>query len=224
MRQSAKGNAMTHEFIIQVCDAHNVEELTDLHLRSFKPDDHVPVRLGRRYVKATYQWLVSSRYSYVLGAFASGKLVGLVSVCDRSYTWLMFKACWPEFMLSIAGNPGLLLNKKMWERLFRKPDITTKRARFILEFPGVAQITIGAVDDGWRGKGVFPALVGAIVEQSEKKGSRAIRVGIYKNNRSSRQVFIKGGWKEIKELETMETVFYMKIFDGAIAAQLGIDQ
>jgi hypothetical protein len=136
----------------------------------------------------------------------------------------MFKACFPEFVLSVLKNPMLLIDYKIWRRLFRKPDIKNKRAQFIAEFLGVAQITIGAVDCEWRGKGVFPALVAEIAKQSEKQGSRAIRVGIYKNNRPSRQVFVKGGWREIAELETTDTVFYMKFFDDTIVNQLGIDQ
>jgi GNAT superfamily N-acetyltransferase len=135
----------------------------------------------------------------------------------------MFKACLPEFVLSVLKNPMLLLDYTLWRRLFRKSDIKNKRAQFISEFPGVAQITIGAVDSEWRGKGVFPALVAALVQQSEKKGSRAIKVGIYKKNWQSRQVFIKGHWKEIVELETADTVFYMKFYDDTLVKHLGLE-
>jgi GNAT superfamily N-acetyltransferase len=209
-------------FTIQLCNLHHVDELTNLHMCSFGPDEHIPVRLGERFVKAMYSWLVSSGHSFVIGAFAAKRLIGLISVCEQSYTWLMLKACLDEFILSILRKPRLLLDYKLWRRLFRRHNTKNKRAQLIAQYPDVAQITIGLVADEWRGKGVFAALVAEAVQQCKSRGGKAIKVGIYKNNWPSRQAFIKAHWTEIAELETQDTVCYMTFFDEHIIQQLGL--
>lgn len=63
-------------FIIRKATIQDVNKLTELHCLSFKPKDHIPVLLGRRYVRATYVWLVTSGMSYVLVAEAEDRIVG----------------------------------------------------------------------------------------------------------------------------------------------------
>ena len=47
------------EFQIRLATDNDIDSLTELHCESFKPEDHVPVILGKDYVKATYRWQVS---------------------------------------------------------------------------------------------------------------------------------------------------------------------
>lgn len=207
---------------IRLATLNDVDKLTDLHCRSFGPKEHVPMMLGRNYVKASYKWQVSSELTYVLMAEYEGKLAGLVAVCDRSFTKEMFIACLPEFIYSLLLKPKLLLNKMLWTRLFRSPDIAEGSRRKIA-IPGFAQMTIGAVDQSFRGKGIFTELVQATKKWSQQRGSKAIRAGVYKTNQSSRQVFVKSGWIELAELETKDTVFYAAFFDNSIAEKFGVN-
>ena len=209
-------------FTIRIATAADVSALTELHCASFKPQDHVPVMLGSRYVRATYRWLVTSAISYVLVADDDARIVGLIAVADRSFTGPMFRACVGEFALSIARHPGLLLQSKLWQRLFRRPDVTSQ-GQHVADRPGMAQMTIGAVDASYRGQGVFPALVQATRTYSKLRGSRAIRAGIYKTNAPSRRVFIKSGWIETPVLETPDTVFYVSYLDPTFPGELGLD-
>ncbi|MCX6031756.1 MAG: GNAT family N-acetyltransferase [Chloroflexi bacterium] len=217
-----RSNIPDSNFIIRLATLADVEALVELHWMSFKPEDHVPVMLGRRYVRATYHWLVTGAISYVLVAEANGCIVGLIAVADRSFISPMFRACLSEFALSIARHPGLLLRGKLWQRLLRRPDVTSQ-GRHIADYPGMAQMTNGAVDAGYRGQGVFPALVEASRTFSKERGSRAIRAGIYKTNMPSRRVFIKAGWIETPALETPDTVFYVSYLDPAFPIELGLD-
>lgn len=210
------------DFLIRLALASDVDALTELHCESFKPENHVPVMLGRQYVRATYQWLVTSGMTYVLVADMDDRIVGLVAVADSSFTGPMFRACKKEFVVSILGNPRLLLNRKLWERLFRRPDITAD-GRHIADYPGMAQMTIGAVDAHYRGLAIFPALIEATRTYSKERGSRAIRAGIYKSNMPSRRVFIKSGWIETTVLGTADTVFYVSYLDPTFPEELGIN-
>ena len=206
---------------IRLATIKDVDRLTDLHCRSFRPEEHVPMMLGRNYVKASYKWQISSELTYVLIAEYDGKFAGLVAVCDRSFTKDMFKACLPALMKSLLLKPQLLFNKMLWTRLFRSPDIA-EGSKSKIDISGFAQMTIGAVDQSFRGKGIFAELVNATKEWSHRRGSKAIRAGVYKRNQSSRQVFVKSGWNELKELETTDTVFYAAFFDKSIAEKFGI--
>ena len=120
-------------FTIRLATSADVDALTELHCASFTPQDHVPVMLGDRYVRATYHWLVMSAISYVLVADDGGRIVGLIAVADRSFTGPMFKACMGEFVLSITRHPGLLLQGKLWRRLFRQTrcDVAGNTSRII---------------------------------------------------------------------------------------------
>jgi GNAT superfamily N-acetyltransferase len=209
-------------FIIRLATHKDVDALTDLHCSSFRPEEHIPFLIGKRYVKATYRWQVKGKKAYTLLAESNGRIIGLVAVCDGPFTVPMFKACLGEFIFCLARNPLLLLKKKLWLRLFRRPDLSDK-GRIIADYPGFAQMTIGVVDADFRGKGVFPALVEATKAISKSRGSRAIRAGIYKKNLSSRRVFIKGGWIETPELETTDTVFYVAYLDPEFPKELGIN-
>ena len=207
---------------IRLASIADIDALTELHFASFGPQDHVPVMLGKRYVRATYRWLVTSSMTYVLVADAGGQIVGLIAVADRSFTVPMFRACFREFVLGILQNPLLLLEDKLWRRLFRRPDVTSQ-GQHIADYPGMAQMTIGAVDTNFRGRGVFPALVESTRTFSKERGSRAIRAGIYRENMPSRRVFVKSGWIETPLLETSDTVFYVAYLDPTFPREIGIE-
>jgi ribosomal protein S18 acetylase RimI-like enzyme len=208
-------------FEIRLATLDDVPALTKLHCDSFGPQDHVPVLLGKNYVRANYRWLVTSQESYGLVADAGAKIIGLVAVCDKPFTRPMFLACLPEFIVSILRSPRLLFKSNLWNRLLRRPDIS-KTSKSIADYPGFAQMTIGAVDANYRGGGVFPALVEATKTYSEARGSRAIRAGVYKTNRPSRRVFIKSGWVDTPELETNDTVFYVYYIDYDFPNKIGV--
>jgi hypothetical protein len=207
--------------LIRLARAEDVEALTELHCACFGPEDHVPVMLGRHYVRANYQWLVTSGMSYVLVMDDGGRIVGLVGMADRSFSGPMFKACIGEFIWSVLRHPRLLLERRLWRRLVRR-ESAGERGERIASYPGMAQMTIGAVAADYRGRAVFPALVDATRAYSKERGSRGIRAGIYKSNMPSRRVFIKSGWLEMPELETTDTVFYVSFLDPAFAQELGI--
>lgn len=210
----------TSSLLIRVANTNDLDALAELHCASFASEDHVPVLLGKDYVRATYRWMITSGQSYCLVADIDNQLVGVVAVCDGSFTRPMFFACLGEFMRSVFRSPQLLLRTKLWSRLLRHSS-GSRAGKSIADYPGFAQMTIGAVDARYRGAGVFPALVRATTTHSKNRGSKAVRAGIYKSNQSSRRVFIKGGWIETPELETRDTVFYVYYIDPEFPDKLG---
>ncbi|MDD4736892.1 MAG: hypothetical protein PHP44_12410 [Kiritimatiellae bacterium] len=206
---------------IRLATLDDLDHVTKLHLASFTPEDHVPVMLGPRYVKATYRWQISTPDAYTLVAELDGAIVGLVAVCDKPFTRPMFMGCLGEFFISVLKNPTLLMQAALWKRLFRRSGVSGKGDE-MASHPGMAQMTIGAVDAECRGAGIFPALIEATKVFSRQRGSRAVRAGVYKTNAPCQRVFIKGGWIETPELETADTVFYVAYFDSSLPEEFGI--
>jgi hypothetical protein len=211
-----------NSLIIRLATLDDLEDVTKLHLASFGPNDHVPVMLGTRYVRATYKWQISSPEAYTLVAESNGKIVGLVGICDKSFTRPMFMACLGEFFLSLLKNPSLLFRRKLWQRVLRVSKSSSTGEK-IAQHAGMAQMTSVAVDAGFRGFGVFTGLVAATRSFSKARGSKAIRAGVYKENNSSHRAFIKRGWIETKELETSDTIFYVAYLDPEFPIELGIN-
>ena len=207
---------------IRLANKNDIENLTKLHCNSFTPDEHIPVVFGRDYVRATYKWLVTSKIAYTLVAENNKNIVGLVAMCDSGFTLPMFIACVPEFLKSIIKSPSLMVDKKLWKRFIRQPDIPNKIADKIVKTRGVAQMTIGAVDQNFRGQSVFPLLISNTKLFSKNRGTRAIRAGVYKTNKPCRRAFEKDDWVEVSELETSDTVFFMAFLDETIAKDLGL--
>ena len=207
-------------FTIWLATPDDVDSLTELHCASFDPQDHVPVILGREYVRAMYRWQASGEEVYNLVADRGGQVIGLLGVCDRPYAWPMFKACLRAFVMSLAQNPLLLLDRRLWQRLFRRSEAPGYQATGMSNHPAIAQIIIGAVDAGSRGKGVFPALVETAKAVSQSRGSSAIRVGVYRTNSPSRGVFEKTGWIELPSSARSDTVSYVAYLDADLPRDL----
>lgn len=215
-------DARERDYSIRLATLDDVDGMTALHCASFTEASHVPMNFGSNYIRANYRWLVTSGQSYALLAVTEREILGLVAVCDRPFTKAMFLACLGEFCLALLRNPLLLGRLRLWRRLFRRPD-ANKKSRDVVDRPGFAQMTIGAVSEAARGRGVFPALIEATKEVSERRGSRAIRAGIYRGNTPSRRAFEKGGWSLVRELETDETVFYVSFLDDQFASEIGLE-
>ena len=197
---------------IKKAEINDLNQIVELHCLSFTTKNHVPMMLGKNYVKATYRWLINSKDAYILIIKENELILGLVAVCDGPFTKKMFISCIPDFILSIVLSPKRFFSKMLWERLWRRPDVDNEKIAIVDE-PGFAQMTIGAVDSNNRGSGIFGELIEETKNVSKLRGSRAIRAGVYKKNISSRRVFEKSGWIEMKYLETEDTVFYTSFFD-----------
>lgn len=211
----------TLDFTVRLATEADLNDLTELHCNLFEPEDHIPVMLGKEYVRATYRWFVTSSQAYCFVADCASKIIGMVTMCDSSFTRPMFFACLPEFIWSLLRSPHLIFQSRLWNRLLRRPETSTG-ASSLTSHPGFAQMSVIAVAHEWRGTGVFRSLVEKAKCYSKSRGSLAMRAGVYKLNQPSRRAFVKNGWIEMPELETNDTIFYVYFLDSAFPNQFGI--
>ena len=129
MSQSLQSETL--KFEIRLAQPSEVDRLIGLHMAAFKPENNIPVLLGRRYVRATYCWLVTSKQSYALIAADQDKIIGLVAVVDSSFTKPMFKACFRQLLWSLALRPSILFKKRLWQRFVQGEGNATQLGRKI---------------------------------------------------------------------------------------------
>jgi GNAT superfamily N-acetyltransferase len=207
-------------FTIRLATLADVDGLTELHYASFSPEDHVAVLLGKRYVRATYRWIVGSQETYALVAESDRKIIGLASVCDGTFSRPMFMACLGEFVWSLVRNPLLLFKRDLWQRLFSRSAVDSSNR--LANYPGVAQGIYTSVAAEFRRKGVHSALHEAVKAMSKSRGSRAIRFGVYRSNEAVRSALIQKGHIEVPELGTSDMTFYLAVLDPTLPEELGI--
>jgi len=216
-----QGMVQDFTFTTRLATPADIDSLTELHCASFSPEENVLATLGKRYVRAIHRWQVSDKKAYTLVAESEGKIIGFLGHHDGPYTRPMFMACLGEFLLSLLGNPLLVFNKDLWQRLFRRPHSVDDSWNRLANYPGVERGTNGAVDAEFRGKGVFPALLEASKAVAESRGTRAILAGVYKPNRAMQRALIKAGFVET-ELETFDAAILVCFLDPALPEELGI--
>jgi ribosomal protein S18 acetylase RimI-like enzyme len=200
-------------YTIRLATLDDVDTLTELHCACFGPDDHLPVILGKQYIKAMYRWQVSGREAYTVIAESGGEAVAFGGASDGPYVWPMLKACFGQFLMSLVRNPLLLVDRRLWRRLFGSQKAVDKQARGILNRPGVAHLMAGAVDARFRGMGINGAVAEALKAISESRGSKALCVGMRRTNHAVRRVFDKLGWDEVPVSETSDRVHYVTYMD-----------
>lgn len=198
---------------IRLATPADIDTLTSLHCACFGPDDHVPVLLGEQFIKAMYRWQVSSGEAFTLIVESGDEAIAFGGACDGPYMWPMFRACLREFLMSLARNPLLLVDGRLWRRLFFSQKALDKQARRSLNRPGVAHLTVGAVVARFRGKGIHSAWVEALMAIIKSRGSKGVCVAIRRTNHAARKEFVKRGWAEAPASETSEMVHYITYLD-----------
>ncbi len=209
--------------VIRFAKPEDITELVELHCRSFTPEQHVPVVIGKHYIKAIFKWILQNPLTYAFVAEENHRLIGYICVCDHAYSSRMFLACLPDFIKSVIRNPKLIGSKLLWKRFLRREGYKDEKAKMIASHPGLTYIMFGAVDGNARGKGVYIELYNAVKKYSVTRGARALRGDVYKHNSVMRRVKEKDHWIEIPELETSETVAYFYFLDQSMIDELNLD-
>jgi ribosomal protein S18 acetylase RimI-like enzyme len=191
----------------------DIDALTALHCACFGPDDHVPVLLGEPFLKAMYRWQVSGREAFTVVAESGDLPIAFGGACDVPYMWPMLRACFPQFLISLLRNPMLLVDGRLWRRLFYRQKALDEQARRMVSSPGMAHLTTVAVEARFRGMGVAGAVVEALEAITMSRGRKALCTGMRRTNRASRRVIVKRGWVEVPAPESSEMVYYIAYLD-----------
>ena len=211
------------DITIHLANSNDVDDLTELHCASFRPENSFITTLGKDFVKSTYRWQLNCKDTYVLVAKINGKIGGMIGVCDGPYSLKLLKGCFLHLIVSLIKNPSLMFSRTAWSRIFRRSSHRNDLSRRLSNATSVAQIVNASVDSNFRGKGIFRMLADSAKATSRRRGSRAIRAGVYKKNLAGCHAYIKSGWIPVPILETSDTVCYFAFLDPGFPKELGIE-
>lgn len=192
---------------IRLANLSDLKPLIDLHLRCFTKHEHLAVRLGASYIHAVYHWFITSSDTFTLVAEYSGKIVGLTTVCDRSYNGLMLRNTLKQFIIAVFKRPFAIFH---WEFLSRLINLISRRGESgqLDHYENdVSHLAFIAVDGSMRGKGVGVRLLEEAKSISLERGFPRMRAGVYKQNSASIRMFAKAGYQIVPDLETSRTHF-----------------
>ena len=185
----------------------DLDKLVELHMNCFSPREHLAVRLGRSYIRAAYRWFITSSETFTILAEDMDCVVGLTTICDRSYNRPMLRHTLREAVLAFIMRPWLVFHPEVRDRIV---NIILSRRGVGEASPseeGVAHLAFIAVASSARGKGVGDALLQYSIKDYMSRNYRRIRAGVYKENHASTRMFERNGFNEAPELETKHTVF-----------------
>jgi len=183
----------------------DVAMLTALHLACFSEDEHFALMLGQPFIRAVYQWFVTSPGTLVLAARLGDRLVGLTAFSDRPYNLPMLRACKWQALLGLLSRPWLILRLDWLRRLaalllLRKPPSPQQ----------VAQIAFTGIAPGFQGHGIGRALKLASIQACREWGVGSVITGVRAENLRARALNEQAGFVEVPGLSSARLV-YLKL-------------
>lgn len=191
-------NADQRTFRITLAGQRDVEALVNLHMRCFSERDHIAVMFGAGFVRAAFEWFVSSPETFVLTAQIGSTLVGFTALADRPYNGPMLRAAKKEALLAVLRRP----------RLACHPELLRRAVRLVVPRPAsashgkTAHVAFTAVDENHRGVGIATALKQESIRMCRVRGLAAIVTGIQKENGRARALNERAGFVEVPGLST----------------------
>jgi ribosomal protein S18 acetylase RimI-like enzyme len=185
-------------FHITPAGREDVAALVNLHLRCFSERDHIAVMFGAGFVRAAYEWFVSSPDTFVLAAKAGSLLVGFTALADGPYNGPMLRAAKKEAVLAVLRRPRLAFHPEL---LLRAVRLVVPR-REPASHGRTAHVAFTAVDEHYRGVGIATALKQESIRMCRARGLTAIVTGVRKENGRARALNESAGFVEVPEMST----------------------
>ncbi len=200
----------TKEFLFRLGTLEDLDQLVDLHYKSFTPDFHLAMVLGKRFIRRSYHWFLTSENAFVWLAEYNNQVVSMTTISDIPYNRPMLKHSFFAATLGLLGNPGILFHKEIRSRLYRL--ITGKREVMELQEDSheIAYLAFIATDSSMRGTGLGSKILNSSEDICLKRNKTFIRAGVYRQNIASIKMFTKVGYKKVENIKNREIDYYQK--------------
>ena len=183
----------------------DLDRIVSLHLECLGPRANLASLLGPTFVRAAYQWFLTSEETHVIKATVADEIAGFTSICEVPYTVPMVVACRREALRCLLLRPWLLFNPRVLRRAWWRPAGTGSK----MSGPGIAQVGFTAVSPRYRGRGVGSCLKAASIQTCRRLGVRGVVTGVSRENRASIALNERFGFEEIEEAATPRFRYYL---------------
>lgn len=201
---------------VRAFQSSDLEDVVTLHEKCFKPDENFSLRMGREFLRLTYQFFLNDEKSFGLVAFHEGKLVGFV-VGRLDYflrdlgryrmsagLWTFLKRPWVLFdkqllRRSLKLIPNYLFNTGLNNTPSSSPFRTDGKISTLASLGIAPTITKLRISD---------RLLDAAEEYCGHMGRTYLRAGVFPTNIEARFMHRRRGYVEEKALRNKTAVFY----------------
>gem|GEM_PF-1523808 len=202
------------DVIIRKGELADLGGLIKLHEICFKNDRTLVSKLGKNYIKAYYNWLLSSDRTFILVAAHNNTIVGMTIASDVSYQGPLLRNTLKAAISAMIIRPWLIFHPDMIRRFFDIIFFYKGIGKKTKIEPEVAFWVSLGISPECRGIGLGARLTFTMMQECYSRGARSIRGGFHKGNTSSRRVFEKCGFKVVPELETKSLIFMQAELKG----------
>jgi ribosomal protein S18 acetylase RimI-like enzyme len=201
------------------CDA-DLQAVVNLHMLVFTVKENFAMRLGRRFVEATYRFFLedSKCFGFVVRtehAEVVGVLVGRLGYYTRSLNRYRFF----EGLKAFVGRPSIVFDRSLVRTALRAVAggaVVTKSRRqqsvtaWSHDSRPIASLASLCTHPTYRELGITDQLLSSAEELCSLRGAHAIRTGVRRTNVASRFAFRRRGYIEDPVLSTEESLIYVR--------------
>jgi len=210
------GNTSIMRVEIREMRLEDVRATVDVHVEAFS--GYMNVAMGKAYVRAFLSWFCKAGDGVAFTAWIDGRIVGYVVGAPVGYGSAMTRDLMCVVARSFACRPWLLLRSDIRAVLYSRINGLRKRRRGGNDVEIVQGTTermislvgIGVADKA-RGKGAGGALMEAFESASRKKGMKAMRLSVYRDNLAACHVYERAGWQMMETGDGREVAYRKEI-------------
>jgi len=171
------------------------------------------VRLGKAYIKKTFEWYLADESRFLLHVSEDGKVTGFCGGFIPRYkgdgsTSSMLQFAMREAVNGVLRKPWLLLSPQiiqMYPLLFKNvlrkiagsPKTTQVEPAQSSKSKRAGLVVIG-VHPAHRGKGVFELLMNKFEQEALQRGIAELDLSVKKENIRAVKAYERSGWKVLK--------------------------
>lgn len=209
---------VTSETVIVPMPVEVVDEAAALHLQGFA--GYMNARLGHRYARAFIDWFRRQPDAICLGAVHDGELAGYVVGAPIGYSRKMNRDLFFVAATSAITRPWLFADRAIRRQISARLKILLGGDRQLpaeLAFPVPAVSLVGiCVSPSMHRRSIADRLVEAFEEEARSRGTRTLRLSVYRDNAAARRLYEKHGWFPDDSGEKDPIDYYLVMQDEAV--------
>ena len=201
--------------VIQEFEPEHLDGVVRLHHECFSVDINLSMRLGPKFLRATYKFFLDDPKSFGFVAFCQDKMVGFV--CGRLglFAGALNRYRAPVGALALLGRPWILFEVDFRKRLMQAVAKFTARKKAVQDAdatpkrdgPTATLASLGVHPDYVHLR-LSDRLLAAAESFCKSEQMQFVRAGVWRSNISSRFLYRRRGYTEDPGKTKGEALFY----------------
>lgn len=201
---------------IRALQSSDLEDVITLHENCFKSDENYSVRMGREFLRLTYQFFLDDERSFGFVAHHDGKLVGFIVGRLDYFLRDLGRYRLKVGLWTFLKHPSLFVDKELIRRclklvpnyLFNTGMNNTPTSSQFQTDGKISTLASLGIDHTLPKLRISDHLLNAAEEYCCQMGRTYLRAGVFPSNVESRFLYRRRGYVEEKSMRSDTSVFY----------------